>query len=292
MSFTPDRFATDEVEDHPRSGYVTLRDMRVIGLILVLAFLLCLPGFMYLKKISEQAVCSNNVKSIQEALSVYMQQFDDHFPPICAQGANLEPVLQDGKPITWATVIADGMSKRASFRCPSALDDEITHALGPSSAEPDLPMSYGMYSPWSGATAASIVSPGEAIVIAETSNSGAEDTYDPFPFKDLTGKVVRPDGFFIGWDKGNYVDQWQNSAHLEADMPKYVTRLAFFGTGHALFGENARGRHFGKIHVLYADGHEGMIRPSAAAVHFNTPGGDLTGQWTTRGWPGGMDSRR
>ena len=292
MSFKPDPYDPDAVDERPKSGYFTRKDLRVLVAVAVLLGPLFYPLYILMRRNSQETICTNNMKNIQEAISMYREYNDDRFPPICAQGDSYEPALVDGRAVTWATTINDYMSKRASFLCPSADDDEVVHAVGSKSTQPDLPMSYGMYSPWSGAAAAYVGNEGQAVVIAETSNFGAQDTYDPYPFKRADGTVVKSDGFFIGWDKGNYVEQWQNSASSAVDMPRYVTRLAFFGTGGGNFGEKARGRHSGKIHVLYVDGHLGMLSPNGAAVSFSDPGGDLNGRWTTRGWAGANNNRR
>jgi prepilin-type processing-associated H-X9-DG protein len=286
MSNRLDPYDASDVEERPRSGYLTKKDIRAGAVVLVILALISTPVWMYLKRQTQKAICAQNFQSIYGALGAYMAQNDEHFPPICAQGDNLEPALLNGKPITWATVISGDMSKRASFRCPSATDAEVVHAVDPASAKGDLPMTYGMYSPWSTASTEAIANTHTAIVIAETSNFGSEETYDPVPFKNRSGNVVRQDGFFIGWDKGNYVPDWQRTASAAPDMPRNVTRLAFFGTSRGDFHGDVRGRHDGKIHVLFVDGHLGSIGPTAAAVSF-TDVGALTGRWTTQGWVGG-----
>jgi prepilin-type processing-associated H-X9-DG protein len=284
MSYTPDPYDPSEVEERPRSSHLTRKDLRRLVIAIAIVGLLMTPVFISWRKAAETAICAGNFKGIQTAIGAYMAQYDEHFPPICDQAPNLSPLLEDGKPYTWASLIRPGMEERFTFKCPSAREEEYAHTIDGEGNE--LLMSYGMYSAWSTAATTMISNPGEAIVIAETSNFGSEDSYNPVPFKDMQGETTTNDGFFIGWNTGNYVD-W-NAATSSVDMPQHVTRLSFRGTGKGVFGEGSYARHTDGIHVLYVDGHIGMIQPGAAAVRYTDVGGYLTGRWSTRGWPGGV----
>jgi prepilin-type processing-associated H-X9-DG protein len=211
-----------------------------------------------------------------------MEQHDDHFPPICMEGPNREPLLFNGKPFTWASSIQEGMNKRGSFRCPSAHDDEIVTAINPLDNKKDLQMSYGMYTAWSAYPSSMITNPEQAVLISETSNHGSRDTYDPYPYRDREGHIIPIDGFSIGWDVGNNKEDWQKPGMLSTEMPKSVSRLAFPGTKTGNFTPKSQSRHTKGIHVLFADGHIESIQPPNAQTNYLDVGGELTGIWRTR----------
>jgi len=270
----------EAVEERHGSAYLSAKDLRAIGIVLALLFLLMTPVYIVLKRQAQKAECAMNCKSIQGAMLLYMEVWDNQFPPAYASGPRGEVLLFDGKPFTWASTITEYMNKRSKFVCPSASKEEAVVAAHPYESKKTVPMTYGMYLPRSTAALSSVGDPARSALIAETSNRGAMDTFDPHPLVGLDGQPAPYDGFAIGWDTGNRVD-WYNST-LSTDMPRAVTRLAFHQTKNGQFRDDAPSRHDGGIHVLFVDGHVETLPPSAAAVRYLDVGGDLTGLWSTR----------
>lgn len=270
----------ESVEGGHGSAYLTRKDLRAIAIVLAALFVLMTPIYIVLKRQAQKAECAMNCKSIQGALLLYMEVWDNQFPPAYASGPKGEVQLFEGKPFTWASTINEYMSKRAKFRCPAASEEELVIAAHPYESDKLVPMSYGMYLPRSTAALSSISDPARSVLIAETANRGARATYDPHPLLGLDGRPAPYDGFVVGWDTGNEIN-WYNST-LSSDMPKAVTRLAFYNTDDGDFQGRGPARHDGGIHVLFVDGHIETVPPTAAAVRYLDVGGDLSGLWSTR----------
>lgn len=283
----PDDFETlepegslEEATGGSHSGYFTKKDLRSVAIALVVVFILMIPIYIVLKRQSQKAACSLNCKAIQGAMLLYMEVWDNQFPPAYAKGDNDEPVLLNGKPFTWGTTIHEYLGKRASLQCPAADDAEVVRSYHPNDSKKDLPMTYGMYLPRSTAAISNLSDPAQSALVAETSNFGAQGTFNPKPYKRLDGTVVKADGFVIGWDTGNEVD-WYGTSMADA-MPTAVTRLAYYGTQNGQFSTDGRSRHDKGIHLLFADGHVDLLPPTAAIARYMDVGGDLGGLWSTR----------
>jgi hypothetical protein len=180
-------------------------------------------------------------------------------------GPNDTPGLgSTGRPYTWASDVSEMMSPRASFKCPTATDAEVTWIEG---RERSIPLTYGMYAPYGGYLRNIVPNPDQTVLIAETTNFGALQTYDPVPFKTLEGDVVPFDGFVIGWDHSN---------REPSEHSKMVTRLAFPNTKDGAFTKDGPARHDGGIHALSASGAMlPLLKPSSAriAIRKGLPGG-------------------
>jgi len=241
-----------------RSAYVTRKDAKVVVVGLVVLSLLLYPVFMVLVRRSEKARCINNMKGIMDAINQYAIQNEDKFPPLFDTGPADEPALQtSGAPYTWASDLQDYMSPRVNFRCPSAVHAELTRSQDIHSVNGSFPLSYGMFAPLSSFNRSLIEDPDEAVLIAETSNLGAENTYDPLPFVDANGKKMPYDAMAIGWDDNNFDGD---------DITKYVTRLAFPNSAGAVFDKEGMGRHDEGTFVLTVTGHLRTVKPNIARV--------------------------
>ncbi len=275
-------FDADEPEGSAQRGsqYMSRKDLRLIGVILLIFGLVSFPVWQHLKRQGEKATCSNNMRSIAQAILTYTTDNNDGMPIAFYPDADGNPVLERGLPITWATLVENGKSERASFRCPSALPTEVTEVT-PLQSQTPIQLTYGMFAGASGRTERSYERPNESVLIGETSNNGARDTYNPRPF----GPSFQNDGFLIGLDVSNQQGPLlkQDLDFIAADIqrgagdpekvgltgPKAVTRLAFPDTGKGDFLENSISRHDNGIHVIYIDGRLGLIRPGAAKVDYS-----------------------
>lgn len=252
-------YDTDEPEGSVARGsqYVTKRDLKGLGIVLVLVFAILAWVYPYFKKQAEKAQCFGNAKAIADAMRLYAQENNDRLPPAYTVLSGEAPVLVNGRPWTWASALQQYMNPRRSFRCPSVEEKEISYVADARDTRKGLPLTYGMYVGASLATIGQIVDPDQMVVVAETSNAGALGTFDPKPLLDAQGRASATNGFLIGYDTGNFEFDGSTSR---------VTRLAFPGSAKTAVGDGVTGRHGGKIHVVYVSGRAATVGPAFAEV--------------------------
>ncbi len=255
----------------PSSSYLTRKQLYALLVGASIFLLLFALWYVIMKGQSDKALCRRNLKDAFTAMGLYLSQNDDRYPPVAHQLPNGAPLLLDGKAFTWATLIQGGMSTRRSLVCPSSHEDERARNVFFEDSNATLLTSYGMYMAWSSYEQGKIDAPSRAVLLSETSNHGARDTYNPIPFTDPEDGAIPQDGFAIGWDQG-VIEPGEDA--------QWVTRLAFPGTAGRKFEAEGKGRHDGGLFVLFADGHLGMIRPPEAKIERGTYG--LSGYWATR----------
>ena len=284
-----------------RSQYMTRKDLRTM-LLGTAVFLLCLyPVYKMMEKNSERARCTANIKAINEAISLYAQEHDGRYPPIArgdVTNQGIVPTLgASGHVYTWASDVQNYMSARASFLCPSAEPDEIVYVEDPRTNAKTLALSYGMYAPYGGYLTTTVENPDQTIIVAETSNGGANSTYDPCPYLTTalgkSGQAVEPpcgqpggdklpDGFVIDWSDSNAGPTMRTVNADKSVTPgsKFVTRLAFPGSSNGVFdNKTTQARHGESIHGLTATGERLNLTPEMAAF-YSTDGRRLNPAWT------------
>lgn len=269
---TAQAYEPDEPEGPSRSAYMSKNDLKWILIILAVLAVIFIPVYQQMKRQANQARCAQNVNAMFTAVTLYMESNDQRFPPIFDQLPNGSPSLHNGKPFTWASLVQPLMTARANMRCPSATPDEVAHVVHSEKPGESIELTYGMYLPLSGAYSAVLENPADTVLLAETSNHGARNTFNPKPFLDLEGRTIPVDGFAIGFDNSNF----------EPDgVTRSVTRLAFYNTSEGDFrSEEVIARHNEFIHVLYANGTLGSLSPNEAYVRHLRP--YLTGIWRNR----------
>lgn len=269
-------FEADEPEGSVVRGsqYMSRKDLQRIGLALVVFGIVAFPVYQHYKRQGEKSVCSSNMKAMGQALLAYGVDNDERLPPAYYPDANGDPTLHNGLPVTWATLAQSGMSKRSTFRCPSATADESAKVTPYFGSDP-IQLTYGMFAGAAGRTDRQYERPNESVLLGETSNHGARETFDPLP-------LGANDGFLIGYDVTNAqgpdlkavldeikLDLSRNagdSSKLGLKEPSFVTRLAFYGSNQGKFDAGAVARHDSGIHVIFVDGSLGVIRAPAAEV--------------------------
>jgi hypothetical protein len=243
------------------------KDIRVLGLVVLLLMAGLFPIYQMGIKNSEKARCTQNFMAIYQAMNLYARDHDDGLPPLFRTGNGFVPGLgeETGRPYTWASDIVGYMGERGDFRCPSAKPQELVRAEHPQANDQSVTMSYGMYSPYGGYKTYNIENPDQTVLVAETSNLGTMSSYDPVPFKNADGSLL-PDGFVIGWNDGNEVATSKSTK---------VTRLAFQNTASGTFGEQGIGRHTAEskqrkaiqvVHALTATGSKVNLTPGSAEI--------------------------
>lgn len=258
MSETSGAFDPNAVEGERPSGnqYIQLKDLRIWAIALILFGAASYPVYMVLAGNSERHRCISNLGAIYNATNLYAEQHDNRFPPIArTAGDFVTPTLSpEGHPYSWVSDVSSFMSTRQNFVCPTAKDAEVVRNESPESSKKTVNSAYGMYVPYGGLLSSLVESPDEVVLIAETSNGGAESTLDPVPY----GSGL-PDGFAIGWSSSN---------GLPATGTASVTRLAFPGSAK---GATKVGRHGAFIQALTASGKLITLAPEDAT--YNTGGG-------------------
>lgn len=248
------------------SQYVSKKDVRVAIAGVILLGVLAYPIYKLLERNAQRSVCATNMGAISKAILQYAEMHDERFPPIMRTGPNNEPDLgTSGHPYTWASDVSELMSPRASFKCPAATPEEITKVEG---RESTIDLTYGMYEPYGGYLRTIVPSPEQTVLIAETSNLGALGTFDPLPYKNLSGAVVPYDGFVVGWNNTN--SDPDGSSNM-------ASRLAFPESSGGKFLKTGPTRHNGGIHALNCSGALlPLLKPSDGIIPIK------------RGLPGGM----
>ena len=268
MSDTNQPYDPNAPEGEAQRGgnYVSKKDFRVIAIgILALAIML-VPVYKVLERNSQKARCAQNMKAIASAVHEYASLHDDRFPPIMRTLPNDSPDLADtGLPYTWVSDVQEHMNPRANFLCPSASPDEIVYSEGRNATK--IPLTYGMFAPYGGYLRSIIDNPDQTVIIAETSNFGADGTYNPLPFEDLDGNKIPHDGFSIGFNDSNF---------MGSATSKYVTRLAFPDSSKGTWSKDDSARHDAGIHGITAGGGASpLLKPNDAKIttRFGLPGG-------------------
>lgn len=268
LGYDPD----EPEESSSRSSYLSKKDFKVLGIVILALGIVSIPIFQYLRKQAMQATCSSNLKAIWSATGVYAALNDDRLPPAYATAVDGGDAYVDAqlRPYTWISLMQPQMSVRASFVCPAA--DSVECVVNQSGNVGGVPprSSYGMYVGVSASALLTMSQPGSTILIGETASLGANDTFDPLPMKNGEGQPIR-DGFLIGYDNDP----------ISADkQTRYATRLAYRGTAKGSFSELSEGRHPGGCHFLFCDGHlETLKAPVARIRHL---GVDLLAPWSAR----------
>jgi hypothetical protein len=262
-----DKERTDEA---PKSGHVTRRDLKILGIVLVVALILLFPAYIVVRGYTHKYLCGKNFESMGKAINLYAEQADDRLPPVSPRDG--QPFIdEDGFIQCWASIPAfrDNMRKETSVTCPAApLEESVPLAAAGHVSEP---LTYGMYMGLSAVTRASISDPATTLVIAETSNFGTNDTYDPVKFKDEQGNPVRYDGYTFAWDTSNT---------FPAPGTRLITRLAYPGTADGRFKEDGPGRHSEGNHFVTLDGRRLLLTPNKAYVQMNKSTQRPEGLWS------------
>jgi hypothetical protein len=266
----------EDREGPPKSRYISKKDLRWIIVGAIVLFIFGYPLFSNFKEGRDWHICASNMNGVYKALSSYANDYDGRFPPVAeeADPHTGAPGLYDGRLRTWVTQAFRYDNDPAIYNCPKAQDSETfpnegdvrDKATGKVTVQ-TVRSSYGMYRGYNAAMLSAIERPGQVVFLTETSNFGAETSYDPLPFLDQRKATVPFDGFSVGWDTNN----------IQPDpTSKKLTRLAFRQSSKGDFSQ-AFGRHQSGIHAITADGNLLVLKPGDATLHLRA--GDPTGEW-------------
>lgn len=266
-------------DDRPKSNYLSMRDVRVVLIAMAVTALLLWPAVVRMIAARDKHLCKDNLGQVAKALLLYAEDNVGRLPPLYVQGDNFEPRMFGGRANTWMTLIAGGVrNPDKSFRCPAAHDDEVAKNEGHSGTT--IESAYGMFGAVAAAPIDNIPNPGATAMVAETSNRGARETFNPLRFTNKAGEAV-DDGYLVGFDNSNFTP-------VDSDMDvlskaTYATRLAFYQTSKGTFELEGPARHVGGIHILFADSHIETLPPTIATIRrLAGSGSDIVGAWAVR----------
>jgi hypothetical protein len=260
---------SDDPEQRPKgSQHVSAKDLKWIATIMVVLTLVLAPLYVDYRLQGEKTFCTQNMRAIGNALTQYSIVNNDRFPPAFNKTATGIPALVSGLPVTWSTQVEPYMTARQNFVCPTCKPEALSRAVSLTPGKRHHDCSYGLYRALSSAPRNLISNPGQVVIVAETSNRGAEGVFNPEPFSPDRSEAPY-DGFLIGWDDSNDVF---------SPATKAVTRLAFAQSeGGDFFSDKIRPRHGDMIHGVTAEGGLRSLRPSDALVKHLQP--RLDGLW-------------
>ena len=247
-------------EDKPsRTKYWSKKEFVIVCVLLLV--LLPFIGFFLVGQIdrSNDVFCRLNVRAIGQAVAGYSGDNDDRLPPTHMMDIDGSPKIIDGLgvPDTWASQVQPYLTVRQSFLCRSAKSDETMKTVSLEKGHKHFDISYGFYRGLSSVPKNQIPYPGSIVMVAETTNHGRSESYNPKRFPD-----DKPDGFLIGWDDGN----------LEfSKATKLVTRLAFSNAKSGYSGPNLTGRHRDRINAVTIDGSLRKLTAMDAVVEHAAP---------------------
>ena len=257
-----ERYDPQAVEGDVNRGeqYVSKRDVRILLVLVAVAAAVLWPIYQYGKRASQRTICATQLKAVSDAVGLYAEGHDAGLPPLYRAAPDGSPDLDSrGLPYTWISDVTPGMNVRATLICPAALPSEVAVQEDSATKTKSIRSTYGMFAGLGGVKTYNVDSPAVTALISETSNRGANGTYDPVPFPD--GKS---DGFVIGFDTGD--------PDPEKGKTKAVTRLAFSGTSTGTFSETAAGRHDDGNQFITAAGSLLQLKAPAARVRLGSDG--------------------
>lgn len=267
-----EQYATDEPEGSTatKSQYMSKKDVKsLVAIMLVLAVVL-FPIYQKLRGDGERVMCANNMKAASQAMLTYCDNNNDRFPPVFYPDSEGAPALLDGLPITWVTLVDEGMKPDRTYVCPRSTPEERSKSVPFSGSKP-IESSYGM---WSGiALQSKGLMEEKPIMIAETVSGSALNAFNPMQMNGGN------DGYAIGLDSSNLQGQAINDT-VDFGTAKAVTRLAFGDTAKGVFSGKVFGRHEKINHAVDVNGRLIHITSSQALVR--TQGQCLIGLWGTR----------
>ncbi|HVL37927.1 MAG TPA: hypothetical protein VM328_00925 [Fimbriimonadaceae bacterium] len=272
MAVGPDRYDPSEIDERPSNAYFSRRDIRNLVIAFLVLLALSYPAYRLLLGLSERHVCAKNLGQVSKALGLYLIDNNDRFPAMFESGPGGGPAVRPptNRPFTWNSVIFGYVSDAdaAVYRCPTATSAEQALVQHPQTNAVGLAVTYGLYAPYSGFSRYLVPNPDGTIIIAETSNFGARNTFDPLKFLDENGRPIPYDAFSIGFDNHNFYPD---------SSSQFLTRLAFPDSAGGDFGANAGVRHGSGTHALTVAGR--LLRLDPPAARIRRTGNEIHGLW-------------
>jgi prepilin-type N-terminal cleavage/methylation domain-containing protein len=106
-----------------RQGFTLIEILVVIAIIAILAGIL-FPVFSQAKAKAQQTACQSNLKQLGNAMQIYIQDYDESFPPVYLDPASrvIPDSLQEDNPawkgLSWTERIYPYVKNEGVFKCP------------------------------------------------------------------------------------------------------------------------------------------------------------------------------
>jgi prepilin-type N-terminal cleavage/methylation domain-containing protein/prepilin-type processing-associated H-X9-DG protein len=247
-------------------GFTLIELLVVIAIIAVLAALL-LPALTAAKSRAKTTQCVNNMKQVQLAAIVYLDDYNQRMIPLWVQqGAGVSPdsryVIQSSDKLWWTDILRlDAYAKaNALFSCPE-LTQPATGASG-DSASTNNALGIGMNYPEFGSVVPLVPLPVPVYSACKEN------------------QVTRPSQSVVFGDAAKVANPYQNNADMWVEVA--ATGSAYFrvpsDTAEYASGD-ARSipRHGGLVNGAFFDGHAERVRNST--IHYELPRTDWSVLW-------------
>lgn len=276
-----DQYDASEQEDRASSHYLDRKDVKIIGIVLVVFLLITFPIYRHLVGDAEAHVCQNNMGQIMKAVNLYALDNNDRFPVVAVADAEGNPYIFNGSVNTWMTQVKGYMSKKVSTVCPSSSKEE--YVQNEDAEGTTFFSTYAMYQPYSGVEMSRVKNPGQTVLIVESTNNGAMGSYDPSPLTTVEKKPSPYDGYVIGWDKTEWVPQGPELVARPSIDAKAVTRLPFYEVKNGAFSDETNMRHGKGINAIMANGTLRHLKSAKAAflIRGSSKTNEVSGLWAT-----------
>ncbi len=253
-----------EGESSSGSQYLSKKDAKWLIVAAILVFIGLIPVYIFMREKAFRSTCVKNMNGIMEAMVLYSAQHDDRFPPLYNANGDGEPDAgKEGYAYTWVSDVWPYKSDRVDFVCPTAKPEEYAYSANPRGGDP-IPSTYGFYAPYASYSTLMVDHPESVVILAETSNGGSENTYDPLPYKS-----TKFDGMIIGWNNSN---EWPD------EETNKITRLAFPDTKNGL-EKMSSARHDKFINSITANRSRIYLSPDDLRTEYSPTRYSLMGHW-------------
>jgi prepilin-type N-terminal cleavage/methylation domain-containing protein/prepilin-type processing-associated H-X9-DG protein len=260
-----------------RSGFTLIELLVVIAIIAILAAIL-FPVFAQAREKARQAACLSNTKQLGNALTMYVQDYDESLP--MGGWSN----TANGTLSRWYRDLYPYVNSLDVYVCPNITDDPTAI---PGYYRPTL----GNFPRVPGDTARYPTSPGGYAMNANLVSFGAAGK--------ALAEIPDSSGTFIICDAsrvtsavmGNYdATTWPKFQDRDSDWEVYPPtswlggETTRYSTDNTTFRRRPMARHSGGLNVIYCDGHakwskiEQFLGP-LSATQFGWPYGDPRNSW-------------
>lgn len=149
-----------------RKGFTLIELLVVIAIISILAAIL-FPVFARARENARRASCMSNMRQIGLGSVMYVQDYDEKYPPLGGTGAGCSsyPTIYTPSSLSWEQAIVPYTKSSQIFQCPSDTKAPST--------DPDNPAtSYGYNSYVVGASLAAVANPSQVLMWYEDDAPG------------------------------------------------------------------------------------------------------------------------
>ncbi|MEQ1934422.1 MAG: hypothetical protein ABL962_11185, partial [Fimbriimonadaceae bacterium] len=178
MPLKKDQYDPNAIEETPRSSLVTRKDFIRGTVIMLILAALVIPVYRKMMDDRDKHLCKRNLGDISKAMLLYASANSDRFPPIYAMDRNGEVIRSKSGSFTWISNLSPYATEPIKvFKCPACANDENT--LNEGDGGKSIESSYGMFAALSARPLSDVANQAAAVMLSETSNLGAQESYDP-----------------------------------------------------------------------------------------------------------------